>query len=76
MATTVNGAWRVKFNTVSEGNLICWPLVAACTPPPSPPPAAAPMAAPLPPPAIAPIIAPMPAPVPTLAAVFLPREEP
>ena len=55
----------MKFRTVSTGSLICWPLVAAWTPPPRPPPAAAPMAAPLPPPARAPIIAPMPAPAPT-----------
>ena len=41
-----------------------------------PPPAAAPIAAPLPPPAMAPMMAPIPAPAPTLAAVFLPRDEP
>ena len=76
MGSTFREACRVKFSTVSEASLICWPLVAAWTPPPIPPPLAAPMAAPLPPPAIPPMMAPMAAPAPTLAAVFLPREEP
>src|SRR6476659_4472010 len=60
--TTVIGACSVKFNTVSDGSLICWLLVAAWTPPPTPAPAAAPMAAPLPPPASAPIMPPTTAP--------------
>src|SRR4051812_43273723 len=72
--TTVTGCCRVKFSTVSEGSLICWLLVAACTPPPTPAPAAAPMPAPLPPPARAPIMPPISAPPPTFSAVFLPRE--
>ena len=66
----------MKFSTVSDGSLICWPLVAACTPPPTPAPAAAPIAAPLPPPAMAPMMPPMIAPPPTFSAVFLPRELP
>src|ERR1700722_8654 len=72
--TTVTGACRVKLRTVSDGSLICWLLVAACTPPPTPAPAAVPMAAPLPPPAMAPIMPPRIAPPPTFSAVFLPRE--
>src|SRR5665811_640959 len=74
--TTVIGACSVKFSTVSDGSLICWPFVAACTPPPTPAPAAAPIAAPLPPPAIAPMMPPRIAPPPTFSAVFLPRELP
>src|SRR5437763_15169727 len=74
--TTVMGAYRVKFNTVSEGSLICWLLGAACTTPPTPAPAAVPIAAPLPPPATAPIMPPRIAPPPTFSAVFLPRELP
>ncbi|PYX41958.1 MAG: hypothetical protein DMG81_02505 [Acidobacteria bacterium] len=73
---TVSGFCKVKFSTVSEGSLICCPLVAAWTPPPKPPPAAAPMPAPLPPPANPPMMAPMAAPAPTFSAVFFPRELP
>src|ERR1019366_5031804 len=70
---TVKGARKVKFSTVSEGSRICWPLPAACTPPPMPPPAAAPMPAPFPPPMMPPRMAPTTAPPPTFSAVFVER---
>ena len=70
---TVKGDRKVKFSMVSEGSWICWPLPAACTPPPMPPPAAAPIPAPFPPPRMPPRMAPIAAPPPTFSAVLVER---